>query len=185
MFYSRNALDTKDDGLSIQIFGESVASVAEAEYLGVVFDSRLTWEPQTKKILSKSYKSLNLLRLISSLSKKHRPDNLLKIYNSTIRSIFEYSSVCITNAADCHIEKLQVVQNQALRHILTTPSYVATRDLHDCSGAKNVKDHLIAFAKKRLTAMQETSPLIRSTIANFRRVQHIQENASILDVLGI
>ena len=181
----RHKKEVEDDGLSIQIFGESVESVAEAEYLGVVFDSRLTWEPQTKKILSKSYKSLNLLRLISSLSKKHRPDNLLKIYNSTIRSIFEYSSVCITNAADCHIEKLQVVQNQALRHILTTPSYVATRDLHDCSGAKNVKDHLIAFAKKRLTAMQETSPLIRSTIANFRRVQHIQENASILDVLGI
>ena len=180
----RHKKEVEENGLSIKVFGESVNSVPEAEYLGVIFDSRLTWEPQTKKILSKSFKSLNLLRLISSLARRHRPDNLLKIYNSTIRSIFEYSSLCITNAAETHIEKIQIVQNQALRLVLGTPSYVAIKDLHDCAGAKTVKDHLKEFARKRLTAIQATSPLVRKTIENFRKVQHIRENASTLDVLG-
>ena len=147
-------------------------------------DSRLTSEPHTKKMMMKSYKSLNLLRLISSLSKSHKPDNLLRIYQSTIRSIFEYSSLCVLNAAECHIEKLQVVQNQALRLILGTPSYVARKDLHDCAGIPTIKDHLTNFARERLKSMQSTSPLIARTIDNFKKVQHIRENASTLDVLG-
>ena len=125
------------------------------------------------------------MRLISSLSNKSRPENLLKIYNSTIRSIFEYSSLCIINAAETHIDKLQLIQNQALRIILSTPAYISINDLHDCSGTKRLKDHLKDFARKRLNSLRNTSPIMAETFDDYRKVQHIAENASTLDVLGL
>ena len=117
-------------------------------------------------------------------SKHPKADILLKIYNATIRSIFEYASPCIVNAAETHLEKLQLVQNQALRVILKTPAYIAIKDLHDCSGLLRIKIHLKDFAKKRLHAMKGVSPLINKIIDEYKAVQHISENESLFDIIG-
>ena len=150
----------------------------------MIFDSRQTWEPQTRKMLTKGYKRLNLLRSVAALTKRQKPENLLRIYNATIRSVFEYASLCVINAAETHLEKLQLLQNQALRVILKTPAYIAIKDLHDCSGLPRIKSHLISFAKKRLNAMKGVSPLINKIIEEYRTVQHINENESLFDIIG-
>ena len=93
--------------------GNKQAIVNEIEFLGVTFDTRLTYEPQTRKSVSRAYKRLNLLRTISSMSKNHNPEMLMTLYKSTIRSIFEYGAICTVTAAECHHEKLQLIQNQA------------------------------------------------------------------------
>ena len=157
---------------------------SEATFLGVTFDSRLTWEPQVRKIVAKAYKRLNLIRILSSLSKKSNPERLATLYSSIIRPLFEYSSLCIVNAAEVHLAKLQLVQNQAIRVILKLPRYVAINDLHDCSGIMPIIDHLISFARGRFKSMQSSSPLIADTLDSFNRVRHIRENASCLDVIG-
>ena len=99
-------------------------------------------------------------------------------------SLFEYGSICTTTAAECHLEKLQLLQNQALRSILKTPNYVAVKDLHDLSAIPRIKEHLLAFAQKQLGTMKTHSPIIQSTIDNYRKVAHVKENASILDILS-
>ena len=172
-------------GPTLKLCNEEIYTVNEANFLGLTFDSRLTWEPQTRKMLARAYKRLNLLRSIAALSSNRKPKILLTLYKSTIRSIFEYASVCILTAADCHLRKLQLVQNQALRLILNSPAYVSTHDLHDCSGLHMLKTHLTDFAQKRLTTLKRTSPLIQPTINRYREVQHIKENVSILDIISL
>ena len=175
--------DEISNNFSIRLFGENISLTNEADFLGVRFDKRLTWEPQTGKIIAKSYKRLNLLRSISAFSAKHNPNMMGRLYKSIIRSIFEYSSLCVINAAECHIKKLQLIQNQALRVILKTPAYVSLEDLHDCSGLPKVKDHLKLFATKRFTCMKERSPLIKNLIDEYNQVKQIQENMSALDII--
>ena len=119
-----------------------------------------------------------------TLSTKNNPDMLAVLYKSIIRPIFEYGSICMISAADCHIEKLQLLQNQALRSVLKTPSYVAIKDLHDLSGVPMIKDHLLSFARNQLTNMSKHSPLIQSAIDEYEKVKRIKENASILDILS-
>ena len=170
--------------ISIQLFGAPVSLSTEADFLGVTFDTRLTWEPQTQKIVARSYKRLNLLRAVSALSKNPNPSVMKRLYEATIRSLFEYCSLCIVNAADCHLQKLQLIQNQALRVILRMPSYVTINDLHDCSGIRQIKDHLKNFAKKRFLNMEQRSPLIDAVLHEYEAVKHIQENASTLDVIN-
>ena len=134
-------------------------------------------------MVEKAYKRLNLLRMIASMSTEHKPDMLATLYNSIIRPVFEYSSICTVTTAECHMEKLQLLQNQALRSILKTPNYVSVKDLHDLSGISLIKGHLISFARKQLENMKSHSPLIQPMIDSYNKVAHIKENASILDML--
>ena len=79
----------------------------------------------------------------------------------------------------------KLVQNQAILVILRTPAYVSIDDLHDCAGLLTVKPYLIGCAKKRISAMEKSSPLIKDVIEEHKRVSHIRENPSTLDIIGI
>ena len=181
----RHKKEVEESGLVLKLFGGEIPIVSEVEFLGVTFDSRLTYEPQTKKSVARAYKRLNLLRTISSMSQKHNPEMLMVLYKSTIRSIFEYGAICTVTAADCHHEKLQLIQNQALRVILKTPAYIAINDLHDASGLTPIKLHLVEFGSKRLKSLVNTSPIMEKSITEYYRVQHILANSSPLDVLSL
>ena len=103
----------KNEIINLEMFGQIIPTRNEATYLRVVFDSRLTWEHHINTICQRAYGRLNLLRAMASLSKKHNPSLLQHLYNSTKRSIFEYSSVCIISSANTHLQRLQVIQNEA------------------------------------------------------------------------
>ena len=179
----RHKEEQSNHNLKLYLFGEEIPLVQEVSFLGATFDSRLTWEPNTKKIVSKAYKRLNLLRMISSLSTAPKPEMLLTLYKSTIRSIFEYGSICYINAAETHLEKIQSVQNQALRIVLNMPAYISIKDLHDASSINPIKVHLIDFAKRRFNAMVKCSPIINDSILAYEKVKNIRENASVLDII--
>ena len=130
--------------------------------------------------MTKSYKRLNLLRAIAALSSQINPNTLLHLYKAIIRPIFEYSCLCIISAADTHIQKLQLVQNQAMRIISKTPAYVAIEDLHDCCGLPEIKSYLKECAQKKLNFIKKMNGIK----TEYDQVSHIKENASALDILG-
>ena len=171
-----------EDPVVLRLFGQVIPTSTQAEFLGVTFDHWLSWEPQTAKIVAKAYSRLNLLRIVAGLSKRRNPSLLVRLYKSIILPVYEYCSVCIVSAADCHIEKLQVLQNQALRCTLNLPAYVTIADLHDASGLKLVANHLVSFGLSRLRALRNSSPLVNESIEKFNQVRHIGTNKSPLDV---
>ena len=109
---------------------------------------------------------------------------MIHLYRSIIRPIFDYASICIINAAEVHLDKIQLLQNQALRVVMNCPRYVSIKDLHDCTGSYPVKSHLIMDAKRRLSIMKKNSPIVGEVIVQHQALQHITENASPLDVLA-
>ena len=157
--------------------------VTEVTFLGVIFDSRLTWEPQFCKMQVKAYKRLNLLRHLSSLWQKPSPNIMKHLFSAIIRPIFEYGSMCYVNAAKVQLEKLQLLQNQALRVITKSPQFMSIKDLHDCTGTLKIRDHLISHAKSQLHTMKKNSPIIHEVVHNFENVKHIRMNPSTLDIL--
>jgi hypothetical protein len=174
----------KMEPIDIKIFGAPVPVVDQSEFLGITMDSRLTWEPQTRKILERAYSRLNLLRAIAGISLKPNPDLMVKLYTSIIRPIFEYPAVCLISSAEVHLHKLQVLQNHALRAALHVPAYVSIADLHDASGIKPIKEHLISFSKRRLESMKKTSPIISETLEKYEAVKYNTQHPSPLDITG-
>ena len=82
--------------------------------------------------------------------------------------------VYIIIAADVHFDKIQLIQNDALRIVMQSPRYTLITDLHDCTGSQPIKTHLISDAKHRLQIMQNNSPLIHKVILEYQAHQHIQ-----------
>ena len=131
----------------------------------------------------KAYKRLNLLRHLSSLFKTPSPNTMIHLYNTLIRPIFEYGSICIINAAECHMNKLQLLQNQALRVVTKNPMYISIKDLHDITGTQPIKTHLISDARRRLGKMRKNTRIVDQVIQEYNLVKNIHENQSPLDIL--
>ena len=149
----RHKEEIERDGFQVELFQKDIPVTSEADFLGITFDSRLTWELQIRKIIAKAYKRLNLMRILSATSKRQNPDTLAHIFTAIIRPIFQNSSLSVIDAAEVHLDKLQLIQNQALRVILRMPTYISIKDLHDCTGFSPMKVHLISHAKRRLKAL--------------------------------
>ena len=180
----RHKLEIEQCKPTIRLFNHDIPIVTEATYLGVNFDARLTWESHFRMMTAKAYKRLNMLRHLSSLSKTPNPNTMIHLYRSIIMPIFEYGSVCIINAAEVHLNKIQLLQNQALRVVTHSPQYISINDLHDITGSALIKKHLIQNAKHRIQTMIKNSPIVKEVIQEHNTLKHIQENASPLDVIA-
>ena len=107
----RHKEEIERDGFQVELFQKDIPVTSEADFLGITFDSRLTWEPQIRKIIAKAYKRLNLMRILSATSKRQNPDTLAHIFTAIIRPIFENSSLSVIDAAEVHLDKLQLIQS--------------------------------------------------------------------------
>ena len=167
----------------LRLFGELLSYSDEATFLGVKFNTSLTWEPQIRMLLSKAQPRLNLIRVMSSLNVNNESSMLLYLYKAIVRPIFEYSSIVHVSTAICHQIKLQQIQNAAVRCILKLPRYTSIELLHDASGLPRLQQHCITFARSRLNNMRQTSPLIEDTLGQFLPLATIQTHKSPLEII--
>ncbi|XP_052749059.1 uncharacterized protein LOC128200254 [Galleria mellonella] len=96
-------------------------------------DSSLRWGTHINEICEKSYKLLNILKVLAGSSWGVHPIHLRKLYISLIRSRIDYASFLYATGAKTHLNKLNIVQNKALRicgsFIKSTPIHVMETEL--------------------------------------------------------
>ena len=172
-----------NDRPKLLLFDEELTYTDEATFLGVKFNSSLTWEPQIRALLAKAQPRLNLIKAMTTSGGNDDSGMLMKLYRAIVRPIFEYSAIAHVNAAHCHQLKLQRVQNSAIRSILKLPAYLHTDTLHDASGLPLLHNHTIQFGKNQLQSMQKTSPLIQDVIDQYDLASHITTWKSPLEYL--
>jgi hypothetical protein len=96
----------------------------EMKYLGVIFDSRVTWRKHIDLIVIKVK--------ISSFLKSERLSTKSKLilHKALMRSKMTYAYPAREFAADSHLLKFQRLQNVVLRTVGNLPKRTATRALH-------------------------------------------------------
>ena len=88
------------------------------KFLGLHFDSpRLTWNDHIKYLIENCNKRINLLKAVSSTKWGADRKTLLRFYKAYILSKITYGSSAFGSACKTTIEKLEVLQNTALRII--------------------------------------------------------------------
>ncbi|KAK3869753.1 hypothetical protein Pcinc_024981 [Petrolisthes cinctipes] len=85
------------------------------KFLGLYFDSRLTWRVHVSQLKIKCLKALNLLKCISGTQWGADRKSLLMLYKSLIRSRVDYGSIVYGSASESVLKGLDVVQNACLR----------------------------------------------------------------------
>ena len=87
--------------------------------LGMVIDSpRLTWVDHLKKLITNIYRRLDILKAFSSSTWGSSAKMLRSFYIAYVRAKIDYGCVLYNNTRKNLLEKLDILQNKALRMIL-------------------------------------------------------------------
>ena len=89
--------------------------VKETKFLGLIFDSKLSFIPHIKYLKTKCTKALNLLKVVSRFDWGADRAVLLRLYRALIRSKLDYGSVVYGSARKSYIQMLDTIHHQGLR----------------------------------------------------------------------
>ena len=139
------------------------------KFLGITFDSKLTFQKHFEEILACCNTRYHRVRLIVNKKWGPSPSTILQIYKQCVRPIFEYGSLSTITTSDTIISKIQRLQNKFIRLALSLPKYISVKLLHDSSGLPYVKDRLLSCATTTLERISK-NPLVEEESITFNKV---------------
>ena len=166
IIFSRSILARKAK-LNLKLYGEPLKIYPQEKFLGIIFDSNLTFQPHFEDILECCNSRYYCLWLLANKKWRPSPGTLIQIYKQCVRPIFEYGFLSTITISDNIISKIQWLQNKFIRLALHFPKYILPKLLHDSAGLPYVKDHLLSCATKSLDRIAQ-NPLIEASISSNR-----------------
>ena len=166
----------------IQLFGHKLQYERTAKFLGVIFDQKLNFSEHIKEICTGAQKRLNLLKLLSS-KRKLDPYTGINLYKMYIRPLFEYGSIAFLTSSNTNINKLQKLQNSAIRSACYLPTYINKKILHSVAQIPTLSQRLLELNTKLLKTMVSHNLAIKELLAKYLTVSHIKKYYSPLDLL--
>jgi len=118
----------------LKINGHVLRVDNKAKFLGIIFDSRLTWTHHVDYVVEKCKKRINLLRAVSGNNWGANKKTLLVLYRSLIRSVLDYGDIALDSMSQQNKQRLDSVQAQALRVICGAVRGTATAALQVDTG---------------------------------------------------
>ena len=103
----------------------------EIKFLGLNFDRKLTWKHHIDNIRHRTLLRINAIKAISGRNLVMQSKTLIHLYKMRIRPIALYGAPAYYSAAKTHLNKIQVIQNSALRIALRRNRRSHIADLHE------------------------------------------------------
>ena len=169
IIFSRSPLTRKSEPV-LKLYGERLKIYPQVKFLGITFNSKLTFQKHFEEFLGRCNTRYHRVRLIVNKKWRPSPSTILQIYKQCVRPIFEYGSLLTLTTSDTIISKIQWLQNKFIRLSLRLPKYISVKLLHDSSGLPYVKDRLLSCATRTLERISK-NPLVEESIT-FNRVNH-------------
>ncbi|KAI8123515.1 putative RNA-directed DNA polymerase from transposon X-element [Lucilia cuprina] len=137
----------------------------DVKYLGVTLDKKLIFKRHINEICRKATKAFRalwpLLNKRSCLNMKNK--NLL--FKSVIRPILTYACPVWSTAANCHLNRLQVIQNKCLKMIYNKHWRYPTHLIHEETGYERIIDYIKRIKNKFYEKIESSSyPMIRECV---------------------
>ena len=164
IIFSRSILARKKE-LNLKLYDETLKIYPQVKFLGITFDSQLTFKKHFEDILDLCNTRYNRLRLLANKKWGPSPATIIQIYKQCVRPIFEYGSLSTITASDYIISKIQWLQNKSIWLALHFPKYICTKLLHDSTGLPHVKDRLLSRTTKSLDRIAQ-NPLVEESISS-------------------
>ena len=91
--------------------GTQIPIIGEAKFLGLLFDSKLSFIPHTTSLKSRCTNSLDLIKVLSNTTWGADRKVLLCLYRALIRSKLDYSCIVYGSTRASYIKRLDTVHN--------------------------------------------------------------------------
>ena len=92
IIFSRSLLARKAE-LILTLYGEPLKLYPQVKFLGIIFDSKLTFQKHFEDILQRCNNRYYSLRLLANKKWGPSPATIIQIYKQCVRPIFEYGSL--------------------------------------------------------------------------------------------
>ena len=108
-------LRTMHNDPELKINGDSINVVKETRFLGLIFDSKLSFLPHIRALRAKCLRALDVMKVLASTEWGADSTVLLQIYRTLIRSKLDYGSIVYGSARMSYLRQLNTVHHQGLR----------------------------------------------------------------------
>lgn len=149
------------------LYGQTITHSNVFKYLGVWFDQKCTWRRQIVYLKQRCQQRINFLRTITGTWWGAHPEDLLRLYQTTILSVLEYGSFCFRSAAKTHLIKLERIQYRCLRIALGCMQSTHTKSLEVLAGVVPLQDRFAELSYRFLIRSEIRNPLV---IENFEKL---------------
>lgn len=134
----------------------------QVQYLGMVLDTRLTFNNHISMVVSKYLRARWALAPLicpkSALSLKIK----LLIYAVFLRPILTYGALTWSSAAPTQLKRLNVGQNRVLRTIVAVPWFVTNEQIHRDLAIPTLCEYALALARGTFDRVARSeNPLVR------------------------
>ena len=99
----------------INLYGKPIRVSKQVKFLGLIFDSKLSFLPHLKYLKDSCQKGLNVLKVISHTDWGADQKTLLLLYRSLVRSKLDYGCVVYGSARKSYLKILDPIHHQGLR----------------------------------------------------------------------
>ena len=120
---------------------------------------------------SRTSKRLNVIRAVTRAGvNKH---TAIKLYKTYVLPVLEYDSIAFLAAPKLNMNKLQRIQNEAIRACLKIPCYVRTDLLHECAGLEIIVDRLKRHNLRLLNQMSQRNKNVHDLHISQLQMAHL------------
>ena len=109
IIFSRSVLARKTKP-NIKLYGETLKVYPQVKFLGITFDSQLSFKKHFEDILDRCNTRYHRLRLLANKKWEPSPATLIQIYKHCVRPIFEYGSLSTITTSYYIVSKIQQLQ---------------------------------------------------------------------------
>lgn len=121
------------------------------KFLGIIFDSRLTWDDHIEYINASLHRRANCIKTLTHGKTPLQLKLLVRIYTAMIRSKLDYGALILTTIPKTKLKKLETTQNQILRGILGCFKSTPIPLIQIETGISPIKDRWDMLATRYLT----------------------------------
>lgn len=117
--------------ITLTLYNTPIQISDKIKFLGITFDTKLTWVPHINSLVDKCHKSLRILRVVSCTKWGADRSTLLLFYRAYTRSLLDYGCIAYSSAKSRVLEKLNTIHNTGLR--LVTGAFRSSPGLSLCA----------------------------------------------------
>ena len=151
--------------LDLTINNKALPMATHPKVLGLTLDPKLTYSTHIHNISVQAHKPLQIIKALTAAGWGKQKETLMATYKAVMRPALEYaSSVWPPIASSTSINKLQVMQNAALRNATGCTQDTNIQHLHDETLTLPIHEHLQLHASQYKQKTQHPShPLHKHT----------------------
>lgn len=145
----------------LKLRASDIAFTKEVKYLGITLD-QFTYAGHIRLTCNKVSKCLGMIYPMIGKRSNLTTKNKMIIFKTIIRPILTYASPVWRGTANCHMKKLQILQNKCLKIIYRLPWRYSTTGLHTLTAVPTIRRFIEDYnAKFADSCSNSESVLIR------------------------